>query len=94
MMNINDQLNDLRSRSESFKSDLKFTRERPKLPILEYIYNQIQNVNQMPFLVLCKSILILTDDLFVDLIKITWNLLLNSDQEIASASGSILFSKI
>jgi hypothetical protein len=91
MLNINDQLNDLRSRSESFKSDLKFTRERPKLPILEYIYNQIQNVNQMPFLVLCKSILILTDDLFVDLIKITWNLLLNSDQEIASASGKFFF---
>jgi protein unc-80 len=44
----------------------------------------------MPLLILCKSILILSEDFYVDLISITWNLLLNSDQEVAS-SAAVLF---
>ena len=57
------------------------------MPIIDYIYNKVHNLNQIPLLVLCKSILIMTDDLYVDLIAITWELLLNSDQEIAAAAG-------
>ena len=63
-------------------------KNKEKMPIIDYIYNQLQDLNQIPLLVLCKSILIMTDDLYIDLINITWELLLNSDQEIASASGS------
>jgi protein unc-80 len=67
--------------------EFRLRKKKEKMPIIDYIYDQIQNLNQIPLLVLCKSILILTDDLYLDLIKITWNLLLNSDQEIASAAG-------
>jgi hypothetical protein len=62
-------------------------KNKERMPIIGYIYNQIQNLNQIPLLVLCKSILIMTDDLYLDLINITWESLLNSDQEIAGASG-------
>ena len=67
--------------------EYKMRKNKEKMPIIDYIYNQIQNLNQIPLLILCKSILIMTDDLYFDLINITWELLLNSDQEIASASG-------
>lgn len=68
--------------------NLKLLKNKEKIPAIEYSYNQIQHLNQIPLLILCKSILVMTDDLFPDIIKITWNLLLNSDQEIASASGN------
>jgi protein unc-80 len=56
--------------------------------------NQIQRLNQIPLLALCKCVLIMSDELFLDLVKITWNLLLNSDQEIASAAGKLKYIKI
>lgn len=59
------------------------------LPSVDYLYNQVHFLNQLPLLVLCKSVLIMNDELFVDVIQITWNLLLNSDQEISSAAGKI-----
>ena len=71
--------------------EYKMRKNKEKMPIIDYIYNQIQNLNQIPLLVLCKSILIMTDDLYLDLINITWELLLNSDQEIAGASGLYTF---
>jgi hypothetical protein len=58
-----------------------------KLPTIDYICNQIQYLNQIPLLLICKSVLIISDEFFGDLIKISWNLLLNSDQEIASSAG-------
>ena len=82
------QANDSLIQSETgLNLEYKLRRNKEKMPIIDYIYDQIQNVNQVPLLVLCKSILILTDDLYLDLIEITWDLLLNSDQEIASAAG-------
>jgi len=56
---------------------------------ISYIHNQVQNLNQMPLLVLCKGILIMPDELFVDLIGIVWHLLLNSDQDIASSAATL-----
>lgn len=49
--------------------------------------NQIQNLNQIPLLLICKSVLIMSDDLYVRLVKIAWRLLLNSDQEIVTSAG-------
>lgn len=60
-----------------------------KLPTIDFILNQIQYLNQVPLLLICKSVLIINDEYFTDLIKISWNLLLNSDQEISSSAGKI-----
>lgn len=59
-----------------------------KIPTIDYTYNQVHYLNQIPLLILCKSILVMSDDLFTDVIKISWNLLLNSDQEISSSAGN------
>ncbi len=56
---------------------------------IAYIYNQVQHLNQIPLLVLCKGVLIMPDELFIDLIRIVWNLLLNSDQDIASSAATL-----
>lgn len=69
--------------------NVRMSKNAEKLPSLEYFYNQVHLLNQLPLLVLCKSVLIMTDDLFIDVIQITWNLLLNSDQEISSAAGRL-----
>ena len=70
-----------------FNLEYRMRKNKEKMPIIDYIYNKVQNLNQIPLLVLCKSILIMTDDLYVELIPITWELLLNSDQEVAGAAG-------
>lgn len=71
--------------------NVRLTKNAEKLPSVEYLYNQVHFLNQIPLLVLCKSVLIMNDDLFVDVIQITWNLLLNSDQEVSSAAGMLNF---
>lgn len=69
--------------------NVRLTKNAEKLPSVDYLYNQVHCLNQLPLLVLCKSVLIMNDELFVDVIQITWNLLLNSDQEISSAAASL-----
>lgn len=67
--------------------NVRITKNAEKLPSLDYIYNQVHFLNQLPLMVLCKSALIMPDEYFIDIIKISWNLLLNSDQEVSSAAG-------
>lgn len=71
--------------------NVRLTKNSEKLPSVDYLYNQVHFLNQLPLLVLCKAVLIMNDELFVDVVNITWNLLLNSDQEISSAAGLIWF---
>lgn len=68
--------------------NIRISKNAEKLASVEYAYNQVHFLNHIPLLVLCKSVLVMTDDLFVDVINITWNLLLNSDQEVSSAAGN------
>lgn len=65
------------------------TKLDPSIPTIDYIHNQIQNLNQIPLLVLCKGILVMQDEHFDSLVPIVWNLLLNSDQDIASAAATL-----
>jgi hypothetical protein len=58
-----------------------------KIPTIAYIYNQVHFLNHVPLIILCKAALVINDDLFIDILKIAWALLLNSDQEISSAAG-------
>ena len=74
---------------ERIRRDFKMNQYlNEKLPTIDFIENQIQYLNQTALLIICKSVLVINDDYFIDLIKVSWNLLLNSDQEISSAAGS------
>ena len=84
------QANSIRSSNlieERLKRDQRAAKKDEVHLTIDYISNQIQNLNQVPLLVLCKSILIMSDEYFLDLIGVAWCLLLNSDQEIASSAG-------
>jgi hypothetical protein len=72
---------------ERLKRDLKSEKKSENHLIIDFISDQIQNLNQAPLLILCKSILIMNDEYFIDLISIVWQLLINSDQEIATSAG-------
>lgn len=78
---------------ERIRKDLKMNQYlSEKLPTMDFITNQIQYLNQTALLIICKSVLVISDDYFVDLIKVSWNLLLNSDQELASSAGNNYFN--
>jgi hypothetical protein len=66
---------------------MELNRMNEKIPTIAYVYNQVHFLNHIPLIILCKSALIINDDLFIDIIKISWSLLLNSDQEISSSAG-------
>lgn len=73
---------------ESLKHLLLASNRLEKLPTLDYVYNQINQLTQIPLLLLCKSIIVMNDSFFVDLVHISWNLLLNVDQQVASSAGT------
>ena len=74
--------------AERVKRDLKMNKCDDKIATVDYINSQIHFLNQVPLLLLCKSVLVMTDDFYPELIRISWNLLLNSDQEVASSAGN------
>lgn len=42
-----------------------------------------------PLSVLVKGAVVLTEDLFIDIIPVAWELLLESDQEVAASAASL-----
>lgn len=67
----------------------KIERNKDRIPTMDYVYTQVHFLNHIPLQILCKSVLVMTDDLFVDVCRFTWNLLLNSDQEMASSAATL-----
>lgn len=67
------------------------TTEKPKEmpPILKYLKTQVRNVFHAPLSVLVKGAVVLTEDLFIDIIPVAWELLLESDQEVAASAASL-----
>lgn len=59
------------------------------LPILKYLKTQVRNVFHAPLSVLVKGAVVLTEDLFIDIIPVAWELLLESDQEVAASAASL-----
>ena len=75
---------------DNLKSNPLTKNKIKKIATIEYIGNQVFGLNQIPLLILCKSVLVMPDDLFINLVRITWNLLLDSDQELASSAGKLI----
>ena len=62
-------------------------------------FTKVQNLTQSPMSIITKSAPILSEDSFVDMLPVAWELLLENDQELAAAAGKysewppILYSK-
>lgn len=49
----------------------------------------MKNVFHAPLSILVKGAVVLSEDLFVDIIPVAWELLLESDQEVAATAASL-----
>lgn len=71
------------------KKDTPKKAQKPKdePPVIKYIKLQAQKLTHTPMAIISKSAPILCDESFVDMMPVAWELLLESDQELAAAAG-------
>ncbi|KAK0091968.1 hypothetical protein PV326_002441 [Microctonus aethiopoides] len=57
--------------------------------ILKYIKTQVKDAFHAPTATLVKGAVVISEDLFVDILPIAWELLLESNQEVAASAASL-----
>ncbi|KAG7191052.1 hypothetical protein KM043_007098 [Ampulex compressa] len=57
--------------------------------ILKYINTQVKSAFHAPLATLVKGAVVMTEDLFVDVLPVAWELLLESNQEVAASAASL-----
>uniref|UniRef100_A0AAG5CN78 Protein unc-80 homolog n=1 Tax=Anopheles atroparvus TaxID=41427 RepID=A0AAG5CN78_ANOAO len=75
------------SQYSTFIHEPKHHQEDP--PVLKYIKNQVRDVFHTPIASLVKGAAVLTEEQFVEVIPIAWELLLETDQEVSAASAAL-----
>ena len=68
--------------------------EIPVYYFLYFSFFQVQNLTQNPMSIISKAGPILSEEHFIDMMPVAWELLLESDQELAAASGIIFRTQI
>ncbi|XP_043466068.1 protein unc-80 homolog isoform X3 [Leptopilina heterotoma] len=58
-------------------------------PILKYVQTQVKNAFHAPLATLVKGAVVMSDDLFVDVLPVAWELLLESNQEVCASAASV-----
>ncbi|XP_059153938.1 protein unc-80 homolog isoform X2 [Physella acuta] len=87
---------------EKIKTDVSLTKlklstkkdEKPKEakedpPIIKYLTSQAQRLTQCPMAILTKAAPVLNVEHFIDIMPVAWELMLESDQELAAAAASV-----
>ncbi|XP_015178627.1 PREDICTED: protein unc-80 homolog isoform X2 [Polistes dominula] len=75
---------------ESSKNlDAKADSEAETPAILKYIKTQVKDAFHAPMATLVKGAVVMTEDLFVDVLPVAWELLLESNQEVAASAASL-----
>ncbi|XP_034937651.1 protein unc-80 homolog isoform X5 [Chelonus insularis] len=69
------------------EDDEEHDKEPP--PILNYIKMQVKNAFHAPIATLVKGAVVMSEDLFIDVLPIAWELLLESNQEVAASAASL-----
>ncbi|XP_023931089.1 protein unc-80 homolog isoform X1 [Lingula anatina] len=59
-------------------------------PMLKYIKTQVRNLTQCPLAIMNKSVPILTQEHLIEMLPVAWELLLESDQEVAAAAATLV----
>ncbi|CAD5116523.1 DgyrCDS5405 [Dimorphilus gyrociliatus] len=71
------------------KKQKKVSNVKDEAKIVKYLRAQVQNLTQAPLAIICKSAPILSEENFIDMLPVAWELLLESDQELVAASASL-----
>jgi len=58
-------------------------------PILKYIKTQVKDAFHAPLATLIKGAVVITEDLFVEVLPVAWELLLESNQEVAASAAAL-----
>ncbi|XP_050101355.1 protein unc-80 homolog isoform X2 [Anopheles aquasalis] len=75
------------SQYSTFIHEPKQHQEDP--PVLKYIKNQVREVFHAPIASLVKGAAVLTEEQFIEVIPVAWELLLETDQEVSAASAAL-----
>ncbi|CAB4054728.1 UNC80 [Lepeophtheirus salmonis] len=62
--------------------------EEPK-PILKYLQQRVRSLFHIPLYVINKSSCILSESIFLELLPVTWELLLEADKDVVGAAASL-----
>ncbi|XP_031838287.1 unc80, NALCN channel complex subunit isoform X5 [Nomia melanderi] len=63
--------------------------EKENPAILKYIKSQVKDVFHAPLATLVKGAVVMTEELFIDVLPVAWELLLESNQEVAASAASL-----
>ncbi|XP_046741954.1 protein unc-80 homolog isoform X2 [Diprion similis] len=77
-----------RGKDSSKRSD-KDNRSKNLPPISKYIKTQVKDAFHTPLATLVKGAVVMSEELFVDILSVSWELLLESNQEVAASAASL-----
>ncbi|KAK7491630.1 hypothetical protein BaRGS_00017083 [Batillaria attramentaria] len=75
--------------NSGWKKEEKIREIKDDTPILKYLTSQAQRLTQCPMAILTKAAPVLQVENFVDMMPVAWELLLETDQELAAAAASV-----
>ncbi|EGI65756.1 Protein unc-80-like protein, partial [Acromyrmex echinatior] len=67
----------------------KIEQDREPPPVLKYIKTQVKDAFHAPLATLIKGAVVMTEDLFVEVLPVAWELLLESNQEVAASAAAL-----
>lgn len=78
-------------RRSTTKFDIEEDRDRDREPppVLKYIKTQVKDAFHAPLATLIKGAVVMTEDLFVEVLPVAWELLLESNQEVAASAAAL-----
>ncbi|XP_066582663.1 protein unc-80 homolog [Prorops nasuta] len=75
--------------SKKINSDAKSEPEKEPPAILKYIKTQVKDAFHAPLATLVKGAVVMTEEMFVDILPVAWELLLESNQEVAASAAAL-----
>ncbi|GFR73733.1 Unc-80-like protein [Elysia marginata] len=75
--------------NSTWKKDDKPKEAKEDAPIVKYLTSQAQRLTQCPMAILTKAAPVLNVEHFIDIMPVAWELMLESDQELAAAAASV-----
>ncbi|XP_052242651.1 protein unc-80 homolog isoform X2 [Dreissena polymorpha] len=79
----------VKQKLNGWKKETKPKEAKEDLPIVKYITSQAQKLTQCPLGILSKAAPILNEDQFADIMPVAWELMMETDQEVAAAAASM-----
>lgn len=74
---------------ESSKKSSMGEADKENSAILKYLRTQVKGVFHAPLATLVKGAVVMTEELFVDVLPVAWELLLEANQEVAASAASL-----